>query len=477
MNITINDRSKRLVSSDNFFIHESKINIIFGESGIGKSLLSKTLMGLLRDSNLDISINERSYDTYIEESETYSISKNGFYVFQEPSSYFNPLMTIREQIDEGDLEGIDDQRFFEMLWDDDSWRALLDIYPKDHRPSGGEKQRIYNLMALKKMSNDCKAFFVFDEPTGNLDEFNRDLFLNALIKMYEPSKHTIILITHDYSMIDFIINNHSRQSKNIEYKELVRENKNVSLNDFKVEQYILLHQQFPEELSKKISDDIVLRMEKDVVVYGKNLKFMQNDKDIEFLLSKGSISYLKARSGVGKTTIAKIIIGLVEAEQFKFNLHHESYDHNTPKSVWAKDLWSKKIGFVFQHADRALNSASTIWETFKYLPIESLSKDHVLKHLKLIFPNIKKDFLNKKISTLSGGQKQRINLLRAFILETDIIILDEPFTGLDLLTMKIVLDLVVKKLNKGVSFLLISHNETIFDKIIPQSNIWHLKNV
>lgn len=473
--IHISNTEKTIISSSNFLIEEGKINVIFGESGIGKSLLSKTIFGLLENSDLSISIGEQPYSNYLEIEKNRTQITNGFYVFQEPSSYFNPLMTIEEQVNEGDLSSSQiNESLFNELWEDNKWTDLLNIYPKDHRPSGGEKQRIYNLLALKKMRLAENGFFVFDEPTGNLDEFHRDRFLNALLTILKEKKHTVILISHDYSIIDYFSNSLLKNKFKIVYKELVRIKDTVSLDNFKTEHYIQLKRAFPEELSCKLSTDTTLSISSEICIFDKALCFYQNNKLSDFKLSKGTISYLKAKSGLGKTSVAKVLLGLIQANKIAFDILGHHFSEKTSQSEWKRHIWAKKIGMVFQHADRALNAESNVWEVFKHLPVQNLSRKMVYDYIAPFFNASDESFLNKKIITLSGGQKQRINLLRTFILNTNIIILDEPFTGLDIETMKIVLQLVVKKLKEGTSFLLISHNETIFDKIIPIENVWNL---
>ena len=101
----------------------------------------------------------------------------------------------------------------------------------------------------------------------------------------------------------------------------------------------------------------------------------------------------------------------------------------------------------------------------------------MIKNLKLIFDDILVEtFLDRPVARLSGGQKQRLNLIRALILETDILILDEPFNGLDFMTMQKVLALLRQRQKEGKSFLMISHNEEIIDRMVPSDRVYYLKS-
>jgi ABC-type glutathione transport system ATPase component len=169
-----------LVSVKGFEIPENRITVLLGESGIGKSLASKALYGLLSSDDLTITIDGMPYEDYVHRQEIVALKANSFFVFQEPSSHLNPLMTLGAQLDEGSLsvalhhEEILDQ-LFETSADEDV-RRLLEIYPKPYRPSGGEKQRMLLAMAFKKIdvlfahvNTESRELFVFDEPTGSLD--------------------------------------------------------------------------------------------------------------------------------------------------------------------------------------------------------------------------------------------------------------------------------------------------------------------
>jgi ABC-type multidrug transport system ATPase subunit len=83
-------------------------------------------------------------------------------------------------------------------------------------------------------------------------------------------------------------------------------------------------------------------------------------------------------------------------------------------------------------------------------------------------------FLETKVKYLSGGQKQRLNLLRSLILQTDILILDEPLNGLDFASAAKVIAKIEMKLQSGIGVLVISHNEEIFDTLVAAEDIYYL---
>lgn len=491
-NIEIKKNNKKIVKIDNYTIAKNKITFLFGESGIGKSLISKAIFGLIDADELNVKINGVSYKEYLEKNSLKEDIRNGFFVFQEPSTHLNPLLKLNEQINEGDLqkcEGCIEDLL--TLWkgsNAEEIRKILDIYPKPYRPSGGEKQRVLCFMALKKMAiikketDGLNSYFVFDEPTGSLDNYYRNLFLTILLKYFSEMHFTCTFITHDYSIITFINKNFKHLANNIEYAELYNENSNLRLKKFSSETYI----NWVKSIGVRLENTKEANNER-ILLFSSRFKIFENSfaiyKDAENLfeqnltINTGEIVYLKAPSGEGKTTICKIIMGLLKAEQFNFVLCNLTFNEKTDLKVYQNEIWGKKAVMVFQHADEALNPNSKVKDVFKGL--HGYNKNAVVPMLKNLFDEneISVNFLNKKIIDLSGGQKQKINILRGLFLNTNLIILDEPVNGMDFESIKKVIDLIEKKRRQGAGILLISHNEEIFDNFVPPDKKYYLKKL
>jgi ABC-type dipeptide/oligopeptide/nickel transport system ATPase subunit len=367
------------------------------------------------------------------------------------------------------------------LWSTTSEKSLnsvLDVFPKPYRPSGGEKQRVLLAMAFKKIelvvnkSGLKPTYFVFDEPTGSLDNKYRNLFLALLVRKFKKSPFTVKIITHDYSIISEIYKNYHNQIDDFRFMELIRkESGELELQKFSAELYLGWLNNVHTVLSRSETLDTVLTVKSNLEVFGRNLSL---GKDL--VVRRGEMVYLKAASGVGKTTLAKVVMGLYKADKFSMNLSGENITEKTPEHIWTKRIWGKKAGMVFQHADESLNLASSVRELFEGLPLKNkLSDTELIVELSRIFPQkITTDFLSRKVKFLSGGQKQCLNLLRTFLIKPDLIILDEPLNGLDFNRIKLVLDLISDGLKSGSAVLIITHNEEIMEHLIDSSAIWHL---
>ncbi len=159
---------------------------------------------------------------------------------------------------------------------------------------------------------------------------------------------------------------------------------------------------------------------------------------ISFKLNKGEITTLIGQNGVGKTTLAKIILGL------------ESYDSG--ELIIAKDL---RIGYVPQSLDLSFAIPMTVKGLLEILSHhKTISEDFALSYF-VDFDEIK----NKDISEISGGQLQKILLAGTIISKPDLIILDEPTQYLDVVSQQEFYKMLAELKNKfGITIFMISHD-------------------
>jgi len=494
-NIRIAAGGRTLADIDRFAIRENTVTFLFGESGIGKSLISRALFGLLVPEEYTITVNGESYERYLGGPWPTAFQKNGFFVFQEPSTHLNPLLTIGDQLREGSLANAPDESpILRQLWDgteDNVLRGLLEVFPKPYRPSGGEKQRMLLAMAFKKLDMllagtppERAPLYVFDEPTGSLDNHFRDLFLSMLFARFRKRPFTVLLVSHDYSMISHVQKAYADLRDGISYKELVSRGGALALQDFLPETYLgWLDKQHPAAGVQGTAAGAlpIVTVESRVEVFGRTL-FITRDRhgkeEAPMQIHRGSMVYLKAPSGTGKTTIVKLMTGLASGSRFRMKLGDAVITEKSSREVWRKWIWGKRMTMVFQHADEALNPHSTVEETFHGLPSrKKQTREDIIRSLRELFDpeDVTEEFLKKEVRLLSGGQKQRLNLLRGLFLDTDVLIVDEPLNGLDFVSTTKVIAMLHQKQHAGKGILLISHNEEIFDRQVAEENVYYLK--
>jgi peptide/nickel transport system ATP-binding protein len=494
--ISIAAADRLLVDVQAFPVQEGAITFLFGESGIGKSLIGKALFGLLDESEFRVRVNGMPYGEYRDSGGALAARTNGFFMFQEPSSHLNPLLTLEQQMKEGTLSrAADPLGAARELWRDADRKALpriLPVYPKAYRPSGGEKQRLLAAMALTRMdialsdgalsSGDVRppGLFVFDEPTGSLDREARDRFLDRLFARFRLRHETILLITHDYGMISYVQSRHRDLGRDYRFMELFVSGGSARTREFDPARFLTwlggLHAGPPVTVKAPL-----LSVEGDIRVFGRLLRFSQPGQEggsHALSVRPGELVYLKAGSGIGKTTVAKIVIGLLKADYFRLEIDGVRLGDVSPRHYWRRHLWGKKMTMAFQHADESLNPRSSVGDTLRILKRKAIQdREGVATALARLFDTVEiTELAGKKVWQLSGGQKQRLNLLRAFALETPLIILDEPLSALDFESIDRVLGLIRDARARGQAMLLISHNEDIFDKLVSPESVHQLES-
>lgn len=171
-----------------------------------------------------------------------------------------------------------------------------------------------------------------------------------------------------------------------------------------------------EKISKKFGENVVL-----------------NNLSLE--IEENKVTAIMGKSGVGKTTLIRILLGLEKKD-----------------SGIITGLENKKISVVFQE-DRLCDNLSPVLNV-KLVTNKKIKDDEIKKELIEIGLE---NSLKKKVNELSGGMKRRVAIVRAMMANSDLIILDEPFKGLDIETKnKVFLYLKEKIENKTI--IIITHD-------------------
>ena len=149
-------------------------------------------------------------------------------------------------------------------------------------------------------------------------------------------------------------------------------------------------------------------------------------------LVSGHIYCLMAPSGTGKTTLFRILMGLEHADSGEIIVQRKTKEAGQAADEKVAD-WQENetlqnlcIGAVFQE-DRLCEAFSAV-ENVLMTEASSMSRAEAERELRELLPQ---EALNRPVATLSGGQKRRVALCRALCAPSDLLILDEPFTGLD----------------------------------------------
>jgi phospholipid/cholesterol/gamma-HCH transport system ATP-binding protein len=172
---------------------------------------------------------------------------------------------------------------------------------------------------------------------------------------------------------------------------------------------------------------------------------------------RGKVVAVMGGSGSGKTTILRLIGGQLQPNQGQVSIGGEAVDANNLPALYRL---RRRMGMLFQHG--ALFTDMSVFDNVAFpmrehtdLP-ESLIRDLVLMKLQAVGL---RNAAQLKPSEVSGGMARRVALARAIALDPQLIMYDEPFAGLDPISMGVTANLI-KKLNDvlGSTSILVSHD-------------------
>ena len=174
--------------------------------------------------------------------------------------------------------------------------------------------------------------------------------------------------------------------------------------------------------------------------------------NINLSVNKGEYLILIGPTGSGKSVLLETIIGFYKEENGIITLNNKKLNDILPED--------RHIGIVYQ--DHVLFPNMNVYENIIYglKRNKSLSKEEMDKKVRNIAKVMEIDhILSRNITTLSGGESQRTALARSLIVEPELVLMDEPFSALDISTQK-KLTLLIKKIGNelGTTFIHVTHN-------------------
>jgi len=118
------------------------------------------------------------------------------------------------------------------------------------------------------------ALFVFDEPSGSLDNTYRDLFIQLLLECYRQKPFSSIIITHDYSVISTVEEKYKQLAAGIEYKELASHNGTINLSAFSKDEYLgWINSQTYQKSQTANNEQAIVKIKSGVEIFSKTLSF------------------------------------------------------------------------------------------------------------------------------------------------------------------------------------------------------------
>ena len=194
-------------------------------------------------------------------------------------------------------------------------------------------------------------------------------------------------------------------------------------------------------------------------------RYQQVLRHIDLKIQRGQTVCIIGESGCGKTVMLKLLIGLLHPTEGSVH-----FDGRDVASLGGKDLVRMRLrfGFLFQMA--ALFDSLTIFDNVAFglrehhLCKESEVRDIVVERLHEV--GLPPEVLSKKPAELSGGQRKRVGLARALAIKPEVMLYDEPTTGLDPIMSDVINELILQtQQTKKTTGIVVTHDMNTVTKV------------
>lgn len=437
--------SKVLSKLEKMTVQRGEILGIYGPSGIGKSLFLKTLAGLTTGISGISSTGMLSYTFPTEDTVNIDLSNK--------KSVFLPAiktsMITQEQYASLDMRSTVKGHLYPLLTSngmDVSVKDLLSMvgltpfenfenkYPFEL--SGGEAQRLSVACAIASKSE----IILCDEPTSSLDTLQKKHFVRTVKALRDEYGMTFLIVSHDLSLLNGFC-----------YRVVPYDSSPIMPDQLTT---------YKTKSKENSMDEVeqVLRLQNiSYGYYDSDDSYLPALKNISLALKSGLIYGLTGPSGSGKTTLGKLLAGKLHIYDGQILLRETDV-----RSMSMKRYRShlSRLKYIHQDNYESFNSALNIYDNLRSSALEYRKDDFRNRLCQLLDSlNIDRDWLDRKPLALSGGQRQKVNILRSLLTPTDILILDEPLTGVDYEERQIILQWLVDVfLSLNLTVVWISHD-------------------
>ena len=441
------------------------VHALMGENGAGKSTLMKCLFGIYEKDTGKILLD----GVEVNFKSTKEALENGVsMVHQELNQVLQRNVLDNIWLGRYPMKGffVDEKKMYE---------DTINIF-KDLDIKVDPRKKVADLpIAERQMIEIAKAVsykskvIVMDEPTSSLTEKEVD-HLFRIINRLKESGVAIVYISHKMEEIKMISDEIT----------ILRDGKWISTNDvskISTEQIIsmMVGRDLTERFPKK--DNTV----KEMILEVKNLTALNQPsiQDVSFELYKGEILGIAGLVGSKRTEIVETIFGIRPKEHGEIILHGKTVKNKSPedaiKNGFALVTEERRSTGIFSMLDIAFNSVISNLDKYKS-KFRLLKNKDMEKDTKWIVDSmrVKTPSYTTKIGSLSGGNQQKVIIGRWLLTEPEVLMLDEPTRGIDVLAKFEIYQLMIDLAKKDKGIIMISAEMPellgVTDRILVMSN-------
>ena len=441
------------------------VHALMGENGAGKSTLMKCLFGIYEKNSGKILLD----GVEVNFKSTKEALENGVsMVHQELNQVLQRNVLDNIWLGRYPMKGffVDEKKMY---------NDTINIF-KDLDIKVDPRKKVADLpIAERQMIEIAKAVsykskvIVMDEPTSSLTEKEVD-HLFKIIKKLKESGVGIIYISHKMEEIKMISDEIT----------ILRDGKWISTNDvskISTEQIIsmMVGRDLTERFPKK--DNIA----KEMILEVKNLTALNQPsiQDVSFELYKGEILGIAGLVGSKRTEIVETIFGMRPKEHGEIILYGKAVKNRNPeeaiKNGFALVTEERRSTGIFSMLDIAFNSVISNLDRYKN-KFRLLKNKDIEKDTQWIVDSmrVKTPSHTTKIGTLSGGNQQKVIIGRWLLTEPEVLMLDEPTRGIDVLAKYEIYQLMIDLAKKDKGIIMISSEMPellgVTDRILVMSN-------
>ena len=460
------------VDDVSFDLTVGEILCVVGESGSGKSMCAHALMGLLPDA-VSIEAGAISLDGQnllnLDTSAWLALrGRRIAMVFQEPMAALNPLMRIGDQIVEmfeahGLLTPKERTRRAIGLASEVGLpdpERIVRAYP--HQLSGGQRQRAMIAMALALEP----AVLVADEPTTALDVTTQAQVLKLIRDLQRRRNMAVMFITHDFGVVAdiadrVVVLQHGKAVEQGPANDVLRRPQHPYTRAL-LAAVPAMQPPHRAPLSGRGKALEVIGLEKTYVSGGgwfQTARRVQAAKDVSFDIFRGETLGLVGESGSGKSSVARLVMRLIEPDRGTVRLGPTDFTTTHGKALRQE---RRRIQMVFQDPFASLNPRRKVGDIITDGPIAHGADPEVARQRArdlLGLVGLNASAMARFPHEFSGGQRQRIGIARALALDPEVLVADEAVSALDVSVQAQVLRLFEDlKTRLGLSVLFITHD-------------------